>query len=92
MLPVQDILRPFLMGLESKSPKLASISLVSIQKLCGHGALSDEGISSVAAALEQVMNTRYDDVCSMVSKDMNDSEANRSCIYRWNDCTMTPYS
>lgn len=50
----QDILRPFLMGLESKSPRLASISLVSIQKLCGPGAMSDEGISSVAAALEQV--------------------------------------
>ena len=51
---VQDILRPFLMGLESKSPKLASISLVSIQKLCAYGALSDEGISSLATALEQV--------------------------------------
>lgn len=52
--PAQDVLRPFLMGLESKSPKLASICLVSIQKLCGHGALSDDGVSSVAAALEQV--------------------------------------
>ena len=42
------------MGLESKSIKLVSISLISIQKLSAYGALSDEGIISVAAAVEQV--------------------------------------
>ena len=54
----KDILKPFLMACESKSSKLANIAMVSIQKLCAHDALSDDGILSVAAAIEQVGTAR----------------------------------
>ena len=50
----KEILKPFLMGCESKSSKLANISMGSIQRLSTHAGLSDEGILSVAAVIEQV--------------------------------------
>ena len=50
----KEVLKPFIMGCESKSSKLASIAMVSIQKLSAHDALSDDGILLIAAAMEQV--------------------------------------
>ena len=51
---MQDVLKPFLLSLESKSPKLANISLASIQKLVANDAITEEHLLTVVKALEQV--------------------------------------
>ena len=51
---VQDLLKPFLLACESKNAKLASIALVSFQKLLANDAVSDEGVQSMIRGLEQV--------------------------------------
>lgn len=51
---VQELLRPFLLACESKNAKLASIALVSFQKLLANDAVSDEGVQLIIAGLEQV--------------------------------------
>ena len=54
MLALQDVLKPFLLSLESKSPKLANISLASIQKMVANDAITEEHLLTVVKALEQV--------------------------------------
>ena len=51
---MQDVLKPFLLSLESKSPKLANISLASIQKMVANDAITEEHLLTVVKALEQV--------------------------------------
>ncbi len=45
---------PILLSLESKSPKLANISLASIQKMVANDAITEEHLLTVVKALEQV--------------------------------------
>ncbi len=51
---LQDILKPFLAACSVRSPKLASISLTSIQKLLAKGLLDHDDIQAIMQALEQV--------------------------------------
>lgn len=51
---LQDVLKPFLAACGIKSPKLASISLISIQKLLAQGHLDNDDIQAIMQALEQV--------------------------------------
>jgi Dimerisation and cyclophilin-binding domain of Mon2 len=51
---VQELLKPFLLACESKNAKLASIALVSFQKLLANDAVSEEGVPLIIAGLEQV--------------------------------------
>ncbi|KAK9810126.1 hypothetical protein WJX72_005196 [[Myrmecia] bisecta] len=57
-----DILKPFLAACEVKSPKLASISLGSIQKLLANDAVSLEDMRLIINALEQVERMRDEGV------------------------------
>ncbi len=50
----QELLKPFLLACESKNAKLASIALVSFQKLLANDAVSDEGVPLIISGLEQV--------------------------------------
>jgi Dimerisation and cyclophilin-binding domain of Mon2 len=50
----QELLKPFLLACESKNAKLASIALVSFQKLLANDAVSEEGVPLIIAGLEQV--------------------------------------
>ena len=52
---LQDVLKPFLAACGIRSPKLASISLTSIQKLLARGLLDNEDILAIMQALEQVL-------------------------------------
>ena len=54
---LQDILKPFLAACSIRSPKLASISLTSIQKLLAKGLLGHDDIQAIMQALEQVRTT-----------------------------------
>ncbi len=47
-------MKPFLLACESKHAKLASIALVSFQKLLANDAVSEEGVPLIIAGLEQV--------------------------------------
>ncbi len=47
-------MKPFLLACESKNSKLASIALISFQKLLANDAVSDEGVSLIVTGLEQV--------------------------------------
>ena len=51
---MQELLKPFLLACESKNAKLASIALVSFQKLLANDAVSEEGVPLIIAGLEQV--------------------------------------
>ena len=53
---LQDVLRPLLAACGIRSPKLASISLTSIQKLLAKGLLGNEDIQAIMQALEQVLS------------------------------------
>ena len=52
---LQEILKPFLMACETKSAKLANISLASLQKMLANDILVPDEILLVIKALEQVM-------------------------------------
>jgi Dimerisation and cyclophilin-binding domain of Mon2 len=47
-------MKPFLLACEVKNPKLASMALVSLQKLLANDAVSEEGVTAIVEALEQV--------------------------------------
>ena len=51
---MQEALKPFLMACESKSPRLASIALISMQKLLASGIVPLEEMLVIIQALEQV--------------------------------------
>lgn len=51
---VQDVLRPFVMGIESKSSKLVCLCLVSVQKLVAADAIGLDGLLGVIQGMEQV--------------------------------------
>ena len=55
----QDVLKPFLAACGIRSPKLASISLTSIQKLLAKGLLDNEDIQAIMQALEQVQSMLF---------------------------------
>lgn len=48
------MLKPFLLACDTKSPKLASLALVSLQKLLTRYAVADDTMLVVIKALEQV--------------------------------------
>lgn len=50
---LQELLKPFLLACESKNAKLASIALVSFQKLLANDAVSEEGVPLIISGLEQ---------------------------------------
>ena len=50
----QDVLRPFVMAIESKSSKLICLSLVSVQKLVAADAIALDGLLIVIQDMEQV--------------------------------------
>lgn len=56
----KEALRPFLLACESKSTKLASIALVSMQKLLASGIVPLEDMLAIIKALEQVEKLRDD--------------------------------
>ena len=47
-------MKPFLAACSIRSPKLASISLIGIQKLLAKGVLDHDDIEAIMQALEQV--------------------------------------
>lgn len=51
---MQDVLRPFVMAIESKSSKLICLSLVSVQKLVAADAIGLDGLLVVIQDMEQV--------------------------------------
>lgn len=51
---MQDVLRPFVMAIESKSSKLICLSLVSLQKLVAADAIALDGLLVVIQDMEQV--------------------------------------
>lgn len=55
--PLQDVLRPFVMGIESKSSKLVCLCLVSVQKLVAADAIGLDGLLVVIQGMEQVQQT-----------------------------------
>ncbi|KAK9811035.1 hypothetical protein WJX73_008056 [Symbiochloris irregularis] len=56
----KEALKPFLMACESKNPKLASIALMSLQKLLASGIVPLEDMLTIIKALEQVEKLRDD--------------------------------
>ena len=54
---LQDVLRPFVMGIESKSSKLVCLCLVSVQKLVAADAIGLDGLLVVIQGMEQVQQT-----------------------------------
>ena len=58
------MLKPFLAACEVKSPKLAGIALVSIQKLLANDLVAAEGLLAVTRALEQVCSL-HRSLCGM---------------------------
>ncbi len=54
MVSLQDVLKPFLLACESKNAKLASLALVSIQKLLANDVVSVAGTTAIIRSLEQV--------------------------------------
>lgn len=55
--PLQDVLRPFVMGIESKSSKLVCLCLVSVQKLVAADAIGLDGLLVIIQGMEQVQQT-----------------------------------
>lgn len=53
---LQEILKPFLLACESKNSKLASISLVCMQKMLANNGVSGEGRDVIVEALVQVQS------------------------------------
>ena len=51
---MQDVLRPFIMAIESKSSKLICLSLVTLQKLVAADAIALDGLLVVIQDMEQV--------------------------------------
>ena len=51
---LQEALKPYIMACESKSAKLASMSLVSLQRLLAHNMLAADELLIAIQALEQV--------------------------------------
>lgn len=51
---MQDVLRPLIMAIESKSSKLICLSLVSLQKLVAADAIALDGLLVVVQDMEQV--------------------------------------
>lgn len=51
---LQDVLRPFVMGIESRSSKLVCLSLVSVQKLVAADAIGMDSLLIVIQGMEQV--------------------------------------
>ena len=51
---MQDVLRPFVMAIESKSSKLICLSLVSVQKLVAADAIGLDGLLVVIQDIELV--------------------------------------
>ena len=52
---LQDVLRPFVMGIESRRSKLVCLSLVSVQKLVAADAIGMDGLLIVIQGMEQVL-------------------------------------
>lgn len=53
-LSTQDVLRPFVLAIESKSSKLVCLALVSVQKLVAADAIALDGLLVVIQDMEQV--------------------------------------
>ena len=51
---MQDVLRPFVMAMESKSSKLICLSLVSVQKLVAADVIALDGLLVIIQDMEQV--------------------------------------
>lgn len=51
---MQDVLRPFVMAIESKSSKLICLSLVSVQKLVAADAIGLDGLLVIIQDIELV--------------------------------------
>ena len=51
---MQDVLRPFVMAIESKSSKLICLALVSVQKLVAADAIALDSLLVVIQDMEQV--------------------------------------
>lgn len=84
---MQELLKPFLLACESKNAKLASIALVSFQKLLANDAVSEEGVPLIISGLEQVW-------CRMVGSSMclqatgQPVELDVAAVCRSKSCTM----
>ena len=51
---MQEILRPFLLVLECKTPRLVGQALASVQRLLANNAVSPQGRQAIMQVLQQV--------------------------------------
>jgi len=87
---MQDVLRPFVMAIESKSSKLICLSLVSVQKLVAADAIGLDGLLVVIQDIELVSPCRII-ACQLYGAHMQLLTCPQY-MRRWRKCMMRLFS